>query len=220
MSTDAGPYKAIVTFKSKDQEASLPHPPLDVEVTRNLINMGVRFELLERMSRFKWVIICNKANDANNACSNDYVLKSNYSITIPWYFVSRKVIIKGVPADVSEEEIWQEISSSNKSYSFKRKDIYRLKIRKYEDGKVTYINSATVRLSIRSSTIPSHVIMWKTRMPMAPYIPSTRQCYNCGQLSHASKFCHNNTICLTCGEGKHNTLNPWFKRALLHQLRG
>jgi len=201
--TDVGPFKALVTYNEKGKDGSSPRPPMDVEVTKSLINMGVRFELLERISRYKWVITCINGNDANNACRNVYVHKSGFSITIPWYFVARKIVIKGVPSDIPEDEFWNELIDSNKNYKFVRNDIYRLRTRKYEDGQPVFINSTSIRIGIRASTIPSHVFMWKTRLEVHPYIPSIRQCFNCGLLSHATKFCKNNAICLTCGENKH-----------------
>lgn len=38
---------------------------------------------------------------------------------------------------------------------------------------------------------------------MTPYIPAIRQCFNCGQLNHSTKFCKNNPKCLTCSQAWH-----------------
>nr|XP_012216460.1 PREDICTED: uncharacterized protein LOC105668589 [Linepithema humile] len=51
--------------------------------------------------------------------------------------------------------------------------------------------------------IPPSVFMWRTRLQMAPYIPSIRRCYKCGQLNHATKFCKNSAKCLLCGKDLH-----------------
>ncbi|KMQ83094.1 nucleic-acid-binding protein from mobile element jockey [Lasius niger] len=42
---------------------------------------------------------------------------------------------------------------------------------------------------------------------MTPYIPNIRQCFNCGQLNHVTKFCRNNAKCLVCGLDKHSDDN-------------
>ncbi|CAL1681107.1 unnamed protein product [Lasius platythorax] len=42
---------------------------------------------------------------------------------------------------------------------------------------------------------------------MSPFVPNIRQCFNCGQLSHSTKFCTNAAICLVCGLNKHSEIN-------------
>lgn len=118
------------------------------------------------------------------------------------------MVIRGVPVDVSEEELWMELKTSNPNLCFERDDIYRMKRRAYVEGAVQYINTTSVKISLRSMSIPSHVFTWKTRLEAAPYIPVIRQCYNCGQLSHSTKFCTNTPKCLTCGQDKHKAEAP------------
>lgn len=45
--SDVGPYKAIVAVKTNENIGNIVRPPMDVEVSRALINMGVSFTLLE-----------------------------------------------------------------------------------------------------------------------------------------------------------------------------
>lgn len=117
--------------------------------------------------------------------------------------VYHKAVIKGITTDVTNEEIWMELKESNPTLVFDTEDIFRLKTRSFIDGTVNYINSTSVRLNLRAATVPSHVFMWRTRMTMTPYIPGIRQCFNCGQLNHATKFCKNNAKCLTCSLDSH-----------------
>lgn len=198
---DAGPFRAIVSLKVQDKDR---RPPLDMEVMKSLIKMGVNFSLLERTGRFKWSITFLNSSDANNAITNRFVQESNYLIEVPWYMVYRKVVIRGISTDVTNEEIWEKLKVSNTMLTFDKEDIFRLKVKSYVNGVANYVDSTSVRLSLRSSFIPASVFMWRTRMPLAPYIPSIRQCHNCGQMSHSTKFCKNNAKCLTCGLDSHN----------------
>lgn len=83
--------------------AQVKKSPMDIEVSRSLLNMGINFSLLERISRFKWQITFESKDSANNAINNKYVQKSNYSIDIPKYMLYRKVVVKGIPANISKE---------------------------------------------------------------------------------------------------------------------
>lgn len=158
--SDIGPYKAVVTFNNSKKDGPEIKPSLDVEVSRVLLKMGVNFSLLKRVSRFKWIVTFNNKDAANMALTNQYVMESNkYSISIPWYMIYRKVVIKGISIDVSEEEIWKELKESNPKLIFDREDIFRLKIRKFVDGVATYVDSTSVKLNLRATSIPSHAIM-------------------------------------------------------------
>lgn len=78
-----------------------------------------------------------------------------------------------------------------------------MQIRIKINNQVEYKSSSFVKLLLRSMVIPSSVFMWRTRLQMAPYVPSIRQCYTCGQLNHATKFCKNLAKCLRCGKDLH-----------------
>lgn len=206
--SDTGPFKVIIAMKSPNSQENLPKSPSVMEISRFLVKCGVRFSLLKNISRYKWVATFDNKSDANNSLDNKYLLESRYTASIPWYFLYRRMIIRGVPVDVSEEELWSELKISNPNHLFGRDDIYRMQRRSYVDGMVHYINTTSVKMSLRTTSIPSHVFAWKTRFEVAPYIPVIQQCYNCGQLNHSTKFCTNIPKCLTCGQDKHKAEVP------------
>lgn len=105
--------------------------------------------------------------------------------------------------DVDNAEIWTELKESNPNLTFDKEDIYRLRSRTFVDGAATYRNSPSVKLNLRAAVVPTHVFMWRSRLEMTPYVPANRQCYNCGQLNHSTKFCKNSARCLTCSQGSH-----------------
>lgn len=111
--SDPGPFKAIVTKRIEETNVQSIKPPMDIEVSRTLLRMGVNFSLLEKISRFKWEITFESRDRANNTINNEYVQKSSYNIEIPEYLLYRKVIIKGIPVDISKEEFLEELRASN-----------------------------------------------------------------------------------------------------------
>lgn len=206
--SDLGPYKAVISLKPTDNVDSVVKIPMDVEVSRSLIKCGVRFSLIERISRNKWYITFVNKMDANDAISNKFIPKSRFIINIPWFLVFRKVVIKGVPLDVTNEELWNELKESNANLTFDKDDIYRLKARSFVEGETKYVDSTSVKLSLRAASVPSNVLLWRTRLEMSPYVPNIRQCFNCGQLNHSTKFCKNAAKCLACGQDRHEDGNP------------
>lgn len=199
--SDLGPYKAVVTLKTLDKDVS--HAKPDIEVLRSLFKLGVHFSVLERISRNKWYITFANISDANNAITNRLVRESKFSIEIPWFLIYRKVMIKGTSVDVSNDELWKELKDSNVNMIFNKENMYRIKTRTYVNGEVNYVDSTTVKLSLRTATILSHVFLWRTRLVMSPYVPNIRQCFNCDQLNHFTKFYKNTVKCLTCGLDRH-----------------
>lgn len=177
--SDSGPYRGIINMIVEDKN-NPPKPPMDMEISRKLIKMGIKFTVIDRTGRYRWVITFADKSAANNALNNPYIRKAGFTISIPWYLVFRKIVIKGIPTDISDAELWEELKESNPTLVFDREGIYRLKTRTYQDGGIQYVDSTTVRLNIRSASIPSHIILWKTRSRVTPYIPNIRQCFNCG----------------------------------------
>lgn len=131
---------------------------------------GVNFSLLERINRHKWQITFENKDGANNAIKNRYAQQSNYKIDIPEYMLYRKVIVKGIPVDISKGEFLDELRASNPGLVCEEHDFFRLRARVY----------------VRVPVALSHIYMWRSRIPVTLYIPSIRQCFNCGQLNHST----------------------------------
>lgn len=94
MRSDGRPYKVVVELKIINNGEPVK-PPMDIEVSRTLVNMGVNFSLLERIGRRKWYVTFSSGEAANNAITNKYVLESKFRIYIQWFMVYRKVVISG-----------------------------------------------------------------------------------------------------------------------------
>ncbi|RLU25355.1 hypothetical protein DMN91_001511 [Ooceraea biroi] len=114
-----------------------------------------------------------------------------------------QIVIKEIPTSVSEEDLLLEFKNGNPNLPVK--EIYRLKRRVVHpvSGAASFVDSESVKVTIRSSTIPQFVFLWKIRVSTSIFIPRLLVCHNCGQLNHPTKFCRNAAKCLNCGEAKH-----------------
>lgn len=115
--------------------------------------------------------------------------------------VHRNVVIRRIPLDISTEELADEIRESNSGIPIV--EATRLKRKINKDGSTEWEDTESVKLTIRSVSCPNHIILWKVKTNVYPFVPQIRRCFNCGQLSHNTKFCKNQEKCLRCGEAKH-----------------
>lgn len=198
--TDCGPFKAILSVKERTAD-KLRNPPRDLEVARALYRIGVKYTELERIGRIKWVIFFESRGQANSAMDNPLWQESKYKIEIPWAMVHRNVVIRRIPLDISTGELIDEIRESNPEIPIV--EATRLKRKNNKDGSTEWEDTESVKLTLRSVSCPSHITLWKVKTSVYPFVPQIRRCFNCGQLSHNTKFCKNHEKCLRCGEDKH-----------------
>lgn len=110
----------------------------------------------------------------------------------------RRFIVRGIPIDLEDEYILKELKVSNQEWIFE--DVYRFKKKVYVNGEATLSNTGTMKITVRGQKFPGKVSLWGLKVNTNVFIPSIRQCFKCGQLNHATKFCHNIAKCLRCGE--------------------
>lgn len=198
--TDCGPFKAILSVKERTVD-KLKSPPRDLEVTRALYRIGVKYTELERIGRIKWVIFFESRGQANSAMDNPLWQESKYKVEIPWAMVHRNVVIRRIPLDISVKELVDEIRESNPGIPIV--EATHLKRKTNKDGSTEWEDTESVKLTIRSVSCPSYIILWKVKINVYPFVPQIRRCFNCGQLSHNTNFYKNQEKCLRCGEAKY-----------------
>lgn len=199
---DKGPYKLLITMQKQNGDNPFS-PPMLVEIARALTKMGINFTVINKISRSRLEITFSDWYTANETLNNQFIKQFQYKIELPWYWIFRKVVIKGIPLDLTPEEIWNELRASNLAMNFDHSDIFRIRGRRIVNGEPTYVESTAVRMKLRASNVPHYVYLWKCRLAMTPFIPNIRQYFNCGQLSHSKKFCTNTPKCLNCGQDSH-----------------
>lgn len=195
---DKGPYKVIINIK-KDLITSGMRSPSDLTIAHDLTKKyNIHFENIIRRGKFSWIVAFANRDLANMAISNQFIPESKYEIEIPWNIMFRRFIIKGVPTDLEENYILEELKTSNPDLVIE--EIYRFKKKIYVYGEPSFNNIGTVKVTIRGQTFPEKVNMWGLKVSTSVFIPNIRQCFKCGQLNHATKFCQNTVKCLRCGD--------------------
>lgn len=197
-SKDKGPFQILLSIR-KNHDESENKSILDITVARNLAKKyNIRFDNMEKRGKNKWMLFFRSRDQANNTLSNPLLDDSPYQVEVPWYIVFRRFVISGIPTDISDEELLLELKEQNPDTQFT--EIMRFRKSTFSEGKSNYVPLTTIKITIRSTTIPSTVYLWNTIKKTRVFIPNTRQCLKCGQLTHSAKFCKNKDKCLTCGQ--------------------
>ncbi|EZA60807.1 hypothetical protein X777_13640 [Ooceraea biroi] len=154
LKTDTGPFRAILSYRKIDKE-NPPKPLSILEVGRNLYKMGIKYDYVEKCSRYRWQICFSNRSAANDAIKNKYLQQSQFDIFIQWFMVYRRIVIRDVPLDISIEEINDEVKRSNPGIGVHEEGTSRLRRRITKDGTASYVDSKSVKLDIRTQSIPS-----------------------------------------------------------------
>lgn len=109
---------------------------------------------------------------ANQLVINTRIKEAGYRSYIPRYKVFHKGVIRGVPLDLTDEEIKTVLVESN--WNIKFEDAVRLKRRRtkldknkskeVDKGKPAWEPSRTVCVAIRGTDLPVYVLLWRARL--------------------------------------------------------
>lgn len=197
-STDIGPFNIMISIRKKDIKEGTKSPS-NTTVARDLVKKyNICFNNMARKGKFQWLISFDTREKANYALNNSLLDESMFSAEVPWYMAFRRFVINGIAPEAEEEEILEELQVSNPTLHIT--DICRFKKKVTVDGKTSLVPSQSIKVTIRGQRIPEFVYAWQVRTSTRIYIPSIRKCFNCGQLSHSTKFCVNHKVCLHCGQ--------------------
>lgn len=108
---DRAPF--IVQLQRIEDGDAVTKPLLPLEVSRLVAKAGIKFANIEPLTRKTWNIAFDSRDEANKALSNQYLKSLKMKIFLPSYHVLRKGVIRGIPQDMSIEEVIEGIKQEN-----------------------------------------------------------------------------------------------------------
>lgn len=132
------------------------------------INTYVNIEYSDRIS---WLLIFESHNLANQTLATLSSSKTCYNAIILLCAIYKKTVIKGIPKDISMEELSTEIRASNPDIFIK--DIERMK-RRHREKNFELVDSESVRITMRAVMYPDFLYIWRMKIEVHSFILNIR----------------------------------------------
>lgn len=150
---------------------------------------------VHRVNAYKIGVTFKKPAPANNFLKMDTFLnRHKLKAFIPAFLTEVTGIIRHVPTNMSNEDIYKNMSCDQEIISVKR---FMRKV----DGKLTPLG--TIAVTFAATVLPQYAYLQLFRYPVHTYIPPVLQCYKCLKFNHSAKVCRGQQMCSSCA-GQHS----------------
>nr|XP_029720171.1 axoneme-associated protein mst101(2)-like [Aedes albopictus] len=176
--SDSGPFKVMVEKKEENAKFGINKISVGLVLKQNGFSQSVID--IKKVGRTRVMVYLSKWQEANRLlhCQNLKMKKLN--AYIPRGFVTVKGVIAGIPEDMDDKEVIEEIETNLEIV-----EAFRMQ-RMTKEGK----RVPTMRMGVvfRSNKLPASVIM----------------CNACLRYGHIAKYCKGRKRCNNCGESHDN----------------
>lgn len=183
----------IVYIESVNERSIGNNPAYGEHITKHISEI-VKFV---RMNANKVAITFKSIAAANNFLLNeDFLVKEKLKAYIPTKYVETTAIIKWVPKEMSNEELYRKIES----------DVEVVKVQRFyrKNEEKVLVPLSTVAITFSSMIPPSHICILSWEYKLYPYVAPLTQCYRCLQFNHPAKICKRTQKCSKCAADNHN----------------
>lgn len=144
-----------------------------------------------RINAYKIGITFQKAAAANSFLKLENFLTNNkLRAFIPAHLVEKVGIIKYVPTDISNEDIYKNLTCDA--------DVISIKRFMKRDTTRKLIPMTTVAITFSTSQLPKFVFLNLFRYQVHSYVHPLIQCYKCLKFNHSAKACRGAQMCSSC----------------------
>lgn len=143
---------------------------------------------ISSLGRKKVRVEFKTAKAANSFVEEDqFMVKYKLSIFIPFHLVQRQGVVRGIPVDISCEELYHDIISP----------LEVVKVKRFVKKAVNQV-MPSVLVSFRGQDLPDYVVIHSVRSPVTPFIPPVVLCSKCVRYGHSQQNCKNRLRCPRC----------------------
>lgn len=186
----------IVYVESSDETKYIGDK--DIMYISNIFNKSNKgIKRFHRINKNKISVLFDSASNANKLIQNDTFLREfKLSATIPAKLTECTGVIKNVPLNLSNKQIFTLSNSEYKIISVRR----IMRRQREENNTTTFVPTKSVSITFSSINLPKDIDLNFWKFSISTYIPPVKQCYNCLRYGHLSKYCKNKICCSICTE--------------------
>lgn len=202
---DLGPFNVVV--ESMDKNVGNYHPMALGLLLRQMKIGGVRS--LDRRGANKVSITFRTSKDANNFLDNEQFKLKGFKSFIPSSMISCKGLIRNVYTNLTEQQIMENIESSQKVMDVRRVTRRKVVSETSNDTGVTtrsevYEPTSSIIVTFAGKFLPKKVAICLQPVDVFVYIPPVIYCRKCQRYGHSQAQCRGKGRCAGC-LGEHNT---------------
>lgn len=185
--------ECVVYVESQDNDKLGNRNP--ITLTKLFTEQVKGIVAVHRVNAYKIGITFRKPAPANTFLKMDLFLGRNkLKAFVPATLTETTGVLRYVPKELKNEEIYQNISCDAEIISIKR---FMRKV----DGKLVPLG--TIAITFATTILPQHVYLNMFRYKVHMYIPPLLQCYKCLKFNHSARVCRGEQMCSSCA-GQHS----------------
>ncbi|KAM3956543.1 uncharacterized protein ACR2FA_009451 [Aphomia sociella] len=199
---DGGNFEYIVFLESSDFDTPIGNRDI-MSLANSLKRYNKGIKQLQRLIKFKIGVIFERPGLANAALNNRKFLDAHkLKASIPASATEVTGVIKHVPIDMTNKQIYSALTSTKNIISIRR---FMRRV-KDDHGVINLQPTKTVSITFSCPVLPESVDLNSWRFEVSQYVPPVKQCLRCLRYGHIGKFCKNSERCSICS-GPHNFRN-------------
>lgn len=190
-----GTQKFVVVFTPANEKERIPknNPKQIKESFMMKVNSIRNVQDLIHTNNGKILAITASKNTATELASIKAIVGKQVETTLQVESNSTRFLLNNIPINTTLEELKEEIEAENdlKVHSLRR---FTRKINREQTP------SELVLVSVFGRLLPESIKLWMISRKIKLFVDRPRQCQNCWEYSHPTKYCRNEKRCKRCGK--------------------
>ncbi|XP_045784866.1 uncharacterized protein LOC123880666 [Maniola jurtina] len=139
-----------------------------------------------RINATKIMLVFKQATAANDFLKHECLSVHKLRAFIPASSVERVGVVRFIPKESSNQELFNKLSSESEVIGVKR---FLKKVGE------ELIPLSTISVIFSGTSLPQYIYLDKWRYKVFTYVPPLMQCFKCMKFKHYGKICKNQQIC-------------------------
>lgn len=167
---------------------------------------------VKKDGRYKGIIIFQCRDEANFSLTDKKFTQRGLTTFIPDFKKTRKGVIKGIPIELSEDELKDalicEVDISKVTRLNRRNPAFaangdEASASASGPDNNRWIPTTSILVSFDGDSLPREISLYHVKTKVSPYVKKTVQCLKCFRFGHIAKYCRGKPRCPSCGDEDH-----------------